>query len=294
MNKINTTEAVHIEREDGIVFDLPKGSVYVNFDGDTVNFILTALPHNKGISLLSTRANNLEVNGTVYSIEDLRDGHALDGLYPIEGIVFQMVEELPTEGSTSVIYLLPVTTPQEKDSYDEYIWFNNAWEKIGNTTNIDLDNYYTKTETDAFLLKKMERVELYFESVASGIKDKDGNVLSFEEVKALVEDTSKFVTLMYQGFNWLLPTIDDNGDAIQFEGTYIISGDATIERVMINLDDELSAYSIPVENANRKKQDISTVAEADKQKYYPSVKAVENYVDAKIGNINNVLETLIG
>lgn len=132
---------------------------------------------------------------------------------------------------------------------------------------------------------KMNRVELFIESISEGIKDKDGNVLDFDAVKALVEDTTKFVTLMYQGFNWLLPTIDDNGDAIQFEGTYILSGEASIERVMINMDNELSVYSIPVENSNRKKQTFEGVAEADKQKYYPSIKAVEDYITGKIDGV---------
>lgn len=60
---------------------------------------------------------------------------------------FEIVEELPTEEiSTTTIYLLRVREEAE-NIYDEYIYINNLWEKIG-TTAIDLSNYYTKNEAD--------------------------------------------------------------------------------------------------------------------------------------------------
>lgn len=46
---------------------------------------------------------------------------------------------------THTIYFVP-KTGDSSDSYDEYIYVNNAWEKIGNTQ-VDLSNYALKTGT---------------------------------------------------------------------------------------------------------------------------------------------------
>lgn len=69
-------------------------------------------------------------------------------------ITFTVVQELPETGNTQTIYLISNggTTP---NIYDEYIYVNNAWEKIG-TTEVDLSNYYTKTETNTLLNAKLD------------------------------------------------------------------------------------------------------------------------------------------
>lgn len=57
-----------------------------------------------------------------------------------------VVQTLPTSGiSATTIYLVPKSTSQTNNAYDEYLYVNNKWEKIGDTT-IDLSNYVKKTE----------------------------------------------------------------------------------------------------------------------------------------------------
>ena len=58
------------------------------------------------------------------------------------GISFVVVDTLPTTGESNKIYLVP-HNHGSTDVYDEYIYVNNNWEKIGNT-DIDLTNYATK------------------------------------------------------------------------------------------------------------------------------------------------------
>ena len=59
----------------------------------------------------------------------------------------QVVQTLPTEDiSTTTIYLVPKTTTEENDAYDEYIYVSNAWEHIG-STDIDLSGYQTKIDS---------------------------------------------------------------------------------------------------------------------------------------------------
>ena len=71
-----------------------------------------------------------------------------------------VVQTLPTQDiSTTTIYLVPKQTPETQDIYDEYIYVNNAWEHIG-TTQIDLSNYYTKTQVNTLLANKNDDVNL--------------------------------------------------------------------------------------------------------------------------------------
>lgn len=57
-----------------------------------------------------------------------------------------VVDALPATGENGTIYLV-AHSHTSGDSYDEYIWVSSksAFEKIGNT-DIDLSNYWTKTE----------------------------------------------------------------------------------------------------------------------------------------------------
>lgn len=59
-----------------------------------------------------------------------------------------VVETLPTQDiDTNTIYMILKTAPTTNNIYDEYMYINNAWELIG-STEVDLSNYYTKTESD--------------------------------------------------------------------------------------------------------------------------------------------------
>ena len=58
-----------------------------------------------------------------------------------------IVNELPLVGSDDTIYLVPITG-ETGNNYEEYIYVNNTWEKLGGIqVEVDLSNYYTKQET---------------------------------------------------------------------------------------------------------------------------------------------------
>ena len=59
----------------------------------------------------------------------------------------QVVQTLPVQDiSTTTIYLVPKTTAEQNDAYDEYIYVSNNWEHIG-STDIDLSGYQTKIDS---------------------------------------------------------------------------------------------------------------------------------------------------
>lgn len=62
----------------------------------------------------------------------------------ITELSFEVVQTLPATGNTSTIYLVPITGSAQ-NTYDEYLYVNNAWEKIG-STDIDLSNYAQFTD----------------------------------------------------------------------------------------------------------------------------------------------------
>lgn len=61
---------------------------------------------------------------------------------------YLVVQSLPASGTKGVIYLVP-HQHDTRDIYDEYIWVNNAFEKIG-STDVDLSGYLKDTDISAW------------------------------------------------------------------------------------------------------------------------------------------------
>lgn len=59
----------------------------------------------------------------------------------------QVVNQLPAVGEEGIIYLLPIDPQDTSLGYYRYIWENNTWLSLG-TTEIDLSDYYTKSESN--------------------------------------------------------------------------------------------------------------------------------------------------
>ena len=68
-----------------------------------------------------------------------------DSISALSLVSFLVVQTLPQTGESNIIYLVPKSTAQTNNYYDEYIYTNNAWEKIGDTE-IDLTNYVKNTD----------------------------------------------------------------------------------------------------------------------------------------------------
>jgi hypothetical protein len=79
------------------------------------------------------------------------------------GMKYKVVNELPATGEAGTFYLVPKQSAGTGDVYDEWIWLPTRgtvtahFEHIG-STEIDLSNYYTKTEADDLLDDKVDKV----------------------------------------------------------------------------------------------------------------------------------------
>ena len=66
----------------------------------------------------------------------------------ISGFHAEIVSELPETGKTNILYLVAKTEAASGDGYDEYLYINGAWERIG-STDIDLSGYVQASEMHA-------------------------------------------------------------------------------------------------------------------------------------------------
>lgn len=136
---IDKTEEIDNDKQD----KLTAGD-FISIDDDNVISVVNLL-------------DDLNVStGTTYSSAKIFEMITQFGFY------IEVVDELPASGETKTIYFVRVvdTGNTENSGYtdycDEYMWVDNEWELIG-TTRIDLSDYYTKSETDALLEKKVDK-----------------------------------------------------------------------------------------------------------------------------------------
>lgn len=131
-----TVEAYVIANEEGTLVKLASTTASGDVSADIV--------------ALQGRCTALEV-----SVKDIQD--AIAGITSFE---FVVVDDLPELGEKGKIYLVS-DTHGTGDVYDEFIWVEEdgigKFEKLGNT-DIDLSNYYTKSETDNEIDTKVKTV----------------------------------------------------------------------------------------------------------------------------------------
>lgn len=85
-----------------------------------------------------------------------------NALKNIQGISYSIVETLPVTGEAGVIYLIS-NNGANPNSYDEYIWITDKFEKIG-TTEVDLTGYVK--ESDLVEITN-EEIDALFDAVFS-------------------------------------------------------------------------------------------------------------------------------
>lgn len=69
---------------------------------------------------------------------------------------FEVVDAIPTSGSSNIIYLVP-TEGSSNNSFDEYAWINGAPELIG-STNIDMSQYWSKADLRAMTSSELTEI----------------------------------------------------------------------------------------------------------------------------------------
>ena len=81
----------------------------------------------------------------------------LDELSRFDKLDYKIVQTLPATGTAGVRYLVKHAT---EDRYEEYIYINGTWYDIGATNEVNLNDYYTKTEADLLLADKADTADI--------------------------------------------------------------------------------------------------------------------------------------
>ena len=118
---------------------LPDASGTVALTNDIPDVPSWALAANKPTYTAS------EVGATTSSDVSGMISTALDGL---TGFSTEIVQTLPASGVAGTFYFVTGDNNNTNDIYEEYLWINNGWEKLGNfdATNIDLNGYLQTTD----------------------------------------------------------------------------------------------------------------------------------------------------
>lgn len=131
--------------EENVIEVVQRNGVALTVDDKTVN---VEVPTDADIQGLITAYG-------YQTAQDVDDAIA-DALAGITGIEFEIVQSLPATGEAGVIYLLP-NSGSSPNVYDEYIYVNGAFEKIG-TTEVDLSGYVQAGEMHALTNAEIDAV----------------------------------------------------------------------------------------------------------------------------------------
>jgi len=117
-----------------------------------------ALKLDKDFSALPAQANPLLTDVLVMNRGTTVQKVTLGNLLAqVDTQLYLVVAELPATGNPNKIYLVPNSGPETQNVLDEYIWVDNAWEKIG-AVRVDLSNYFTKTEINSMFDGKQDKL----------------------------------------------------------------------------------------------------------------------------------------
>lgn len=100
---------------------------------------------------------------------------------------YQVVESLPATGVKGTIYLM-ANSGSGSNVYDEYVWIDNKFEKLG-STEVDLSGYYTKTEVDTLLNAKADASTTYTKTEVDSLVNAKADafdIITEAEIDAIV------------------------------------------------------------------------------------------------------------
>lgn len=116
-------------------------------------------------TLLSITNKSIDINVPI-KVSDLTNDKSYQTKAEVQALISQInkmtkkiVDSLPTTGEEDIFYLVP-KGGTGNNVYDEYLWINGKFEKIGDTsTSVDLSSYAKKTELDSYV-KSSSLVEI--------------------------------------------------------------------------------------------------------------------------------------
>lgn len=210
-----------------------------------------------------------------YSYVDLKGDKGEPG-----AIKMVIVNDLPLVGSGDTIYLVPVDDPEQSNRYDEYIYVNNTWEKLGGIqVEVDLTDYVKNTDyatnVNAGVIIGNNALNLY----------SNGKVYCAERTYAQYQNDNNYYFI---GKGTLENVITGKGlvsNTNYANGTTagVVKVDANYNGV--NVGSSGFIFPSPINYATYQTKD---------DYYFIGKGTLENVLNARIGDIDSVLDAING
>lgn len=111
---------------------------------------------NKTVDITVPTNTNQLTNGAGFQTASDVNSAISSAIADISGISYSIVTSLPATGEAGVIYLIS-NSGTNPNIYDEYIYVNNAFEKIG-TTDVDLSGYVQTSDLIAITNTEIDTI----------------------------------------------------------------------------------------------------------------------------------------
>ena len=98
-----------------------------------------------GSALSPDGSKAVNIDLSTYALKTAVTQEIAQAVSGIKGFEAKVVAELPGSGQAGILYLVANEDEEEQNAYDEYLWINNKYEKLG-TRSIDLSQYALKSE----------------------------------------------------------------------------------------------------------------------------------------------------
>ena len=145
-------------------------------------------------SILDNKANSSHTHDDRYytkievdNKEELLQA-ALDSLI---GFTATIVDSLPSTGEEGIMYLTLSEGGVEQDIYNEYIWVNNKFEKIGNTSvEVDLSGYATVSFVNSALTDYVTQEDFIFQTGLFSVVGHTHDIEDIDNLQSTLDNKS--------------------------------------------------------------------------------------------------------
>ena len=198
------------------------------------------------------------------------------------GLKFEIVdtiEDLPTWcDDSSTIYLVPSEKTESNQYYNEYLWMNGRWEKLGDTR-VNLAPYYTELEVDNLLFNLEKKIptktsQLYNDSGFVKASEIENGEATWDSLKGnILNSTEEFI-------EW-----DGNTEGLDTWGSGSMIAYRVSDRIIREEDFIKSGMIITYENGTTIGISSAIIPDEKNGKWYNSMYGVGCVFDSELAGL---------
>ena len=123
--------------------------LYIRLDDNGLLFLLQQLKNkmDEGRTAIDTAINASSTNDHAAGTKAVYD-FVTAAIAGVSTFRAEIVNSLPSTGASNILYLVPKTSSESGNIYDEYLYIGGAWELVG-STGMDLSGYVKSSEMHA-------------------------------------------------------------------------------------------------------------------------------------------------